>query len=155
MGTNYYAVRKLPNSIKGKICDLIENDLYDEANELFETNYEKVHIGKQSYGWKFLFNYNHFKYYDLNRKSIDKFLRNEDIILYNEYGEVINVDDFWEIVEKNKNKLDNMEYYKNNENLSFILMEEIVPYDLKGKYNVEGYEFYSDNLRFSTSTEFS
>ena len=33
MGTNYYAVKKLPNSIKGKICDLIENDLYEEANE--------------------------------------------------------------------------------------------------------------------------
>lgn len=155
MGTNYYAVRKLPRSIKGKICEMIENDQYEEAENLFKSNYEKVHIGKQSYGWKFLFNYNHFKHYELNKKSIDSFLRSGDITLYNEYDEVINVDDFWEMVERNKDKLDNMEYYKDNENLCFILVEESVPIDLMHKYKVECFEFYSDGLRFSTSTDFS
>lgn len=155
MGTNYYAVRKLPNSIKGKIYDLIENNQYEEAKDLFETNYEKIHIGKQSYGWKFLFNYNNFKYYELNRKSIDDFLRNDDIMFINEYNEIINIDDFWEMVDRNKDKMDNMEYYKDKENTCFILLEETVPFDLKDKYNVEGYEFYSDNLRFSASTDFS
>lgn len=155
MGTNYYAVKKLPNSIKGKICDLIENDLYEEANELFETNYEKIHIGKQSCGWKFLFNYNHFKYYDLTKESINNFLRNDEIIFFDEYGRVINVDNFWEMVENNKNKLDNMEYYSKSESLPFMLFEESIPYDLKDKYDVEGYEFYSDGLRFSSSTNFS
>ena len=155
MGTNYYAVKKLPNSIKGKICDLIENDLYEEANELFNTNYEKIHIGKQSCGWKFLFNYNHFKYYDLTKESINNFLRNDEIIFFDEYGRVINVDNFWEMVENNKNKLDNMEYYSKSESLPFMLFEESIPYDLKDKYDVEGYEFYSDGLRFSSSTNFS
>lgn len=155
MGTNYYAVKKLPNSIKGKICDLIENDLYEEANELFNTNYEKIHIGKQSCGWKFLFNYNHFKYYDLTKESINNFLRNDEIIFFDEYGRIINVDNFWEMVENNKNKLDNMEFYSKSESLPFILLEESIPYDLKDKYDVEGYEFYSDGLRFSSSTNFS
>lgn len=155
MGTNYYAVKKLPNSIKGKICDLIENDLYEEANELFNTNYEKIHIGKQSCGWKFLFNYNHFKYYDLTKESINNFLRNDEIIFFDEYGRVIDVDNFWEMVENNKNKLDNMEYYSKSESLPFMLFEESIPYDLKDKYDVEGYEFYSDGLRFSSSTNFS
>lgn len=155
MGTNYYAIRKLPRSIKGKINEMIENDLYDEAMSLFNENYEKIHIGKQSYGWKFLFNYNHFKFYDLNRDSIDLLLRNEDITLYNEYGEKVDIDEFWEMVDKNQDKLDNMKYYDTLENKSFILLDETIPYDLIGKYNVEGYEFYSDNLRFSSSTEFS
>ena len=155
MGTNYYAVKKLPNSIKGKICDLIENDLYEEANELFNTNYEKIHIGKQSCGWKFLFNYNHFKYYDLTKESINNFLRNDEIIFFDEYGRIINVDNFWEMVENNKNKLDNMEFYSKSESLPFMLFEESIPYDLKDKYDVEGYEFYSDGLRFSSSTNFS
>ena len=155
MGTNYYAVKKLPNSIKGKICDLIENDLYEEANELFNTNYEKIHIGKQSCGWKFLLNYNHFKYYDLTKESINNFLRNDEIIFFDEYGRVIDVDNFWEMVENNKNKLDNMEYYSKSESLPFMLFEESIPYDLKDKYDVEGYEFYSDGLRFSSSTNFS
>ena len=38
MGTNYYAIRKLPNSIKGKLCELFKNDLYDEAMSLFNDN---------------------------------------------------------------------------------------------------------------------
>lgn len=155
MGTNYYAIRKLPNSIKGKLCELFKNDLYDEAMSLFNDNYEKIHIGKQSYGWKFLFNYNNFKYYDLNRDSIDLFLRNNDILLYNEYNEPIDIDEFWEMVNKNNDKLDNKKYYANSPNISFILFEEMIPDNLKDKYDVECYEFYSDELRFSSSTEFS
>ena len=155
MGTNYYAIRKLPRSIKGKLCELLENDLYDEAKSLFNDNYEKIHIGKNSSGWKFLFNYNNFKYYDLNKESIDKFLRKEDIILCNEYKENINIDEFWDLVESNKDKLDNKEFYKDSDNLPFILMAEHVPHELKDKYDVECYEFYSDGLRFSSTTEFS
>ena len=155
MGTNYYAIRKLPKSIKGKICDLLENDLYDEAKSLFDYNYEKIHIGKQSYGWKFLFNYNNFKYYNLNKESIDKFLKNEDIQLCNEYNDKIEVNEFWDMVESNREKMDNRTYYKDSVNLPFILMAEHVPYELKDKYDVECYEFYSDGLRFSSTTEFS
>lgn len=155
MGTNYYAIRKLPRSIKGKICELLENDLYNEAKELFNTNYEEVHLGKSSCGWKFLFNYNHFKYYDLNRESITKFLNDENIIIYDEYHKEISIDDFWKMVESKKYGLDNKEYYKDNEQISFALLEERTPIDLLNKYDVEFYEFYSDGLRFSTSTEFS
>jgi hypothetical protein len=79
MGTNFYAIKQLPNSIKGKICELIETDRYDEAKKLFDDNYEKIHIGKSSFGWKFIFDYNHFKYYDLNRKSINDFLCRNDV----------------------------------------------------------------------------
>lgn len=155
MGTNYYAIRRLPRSIKGKICELLENDSYDDAKLLFDNNYEKIHIGKQSCGWKFLFNYNNFNYYDLNKKSIDNFLRNEDIIFCDEYKDIVNVDEFWKMVESNQDKLDNRTYYQNSENLPFILMAESVPYELKDKYDVECYEFYSDGLRFNSSTEFS
>ena len=45
------------------------------------------------------------------------------------------------MVENNKNKLDNMEYYSKSESLPFMLFEESIPYDLKDKYDVEGYEF--------------
>lgn len=155
MGTNFYAVKRLPRSIKGKICEMIENDRYGEAEDLFQTNYQKVHIGKLSYGWKFLFNYNHFKYYELNRESIDSFLRNKEITLYDEYNRVIPIDEFWLMVDKNQNKIDNKEYYKNTDNKSFLLLNETIPFDLTNKYDVEYYEFYSDGLRFSSSTDFS
>ena len=77
------------------------------------------------------------------------------IDLCNEYKENINIDEFWDLVESNKDKLDNKEFYKDSDNLPFILMAEHVPHELKDKYDVECYEFYSDGLRFSSTTEFS
>lgn len=154
MGTNFYAIKQLPNSIKGKICELIETDRYDEAKKLFDDNYEKIHIGKSSFGWKFIFDYNHFKYYDLNRKSINDFLCRNDVKLYDEYGEQVSIDDFWGLVDSKKDGYDNISFYKDSDTLPFLLFEELIPDDLK-EYNVEAYEFYSDDLRFASTTDFS
>ena len=154
MGTNFYAIKQLPNSIKGKICELIETDQYDEAKKLFDDNYEKIHIGKSSFGWKFIFDYNHFKYYDLNRKSINDFLCRNDVKLYDEYGEQVSIDDFWRLVDSKKDGYDNISFYKDSDTLPFLLFEELIPDDLK-EYNVEAYEFYSDDLRFASTTDFS
>lgn len=154
MGTNFYAIKQLPNSIKGKICELIETDQYDEAKKLFDDNYEKIHIGKSSFGWKFIFDYNHFKYYDLNRKSINDFLCRNDVKLYDEYGEQVSIDDFWRLVDSKKDGYDNLSYYKDSDTLPFLLFEELIPDDLK-EYKVEAYEFYSDDLRFASTTDFS
>jgi hypothetical protein len=154
MGTNFYAIKQLPNSIKGKICELIETDQYDEAKKLFDDNYEKIHIGKSSFGWKFIFDYNHFKYYDLNRKSINDFLCRNDVKLYDEYGEQVSIDDFWRLVDSKKDGYDNISYYKDSDTLPFLLFEELIPDDLK-EYKVEAYEFYSDDLRFASTTDFS
>lgn len=154
MGTNFYAIKQLPNSIKGKICELIETDQYDEAKKLFDDNYEKIHIGKSSFGWKFIFDYNHFKYYDLNRKSINDFLCRNDVKLYDEYGEQVSIDDFWKLVDSKKDGYDNISYYKDSDTLPYLLFEELIPDDLK-EYKVEAYEFYSDDLRFASTTDFS
>ena len=154
MGTNFYAIKQLPNSIKGKICELIEIDRYDEAKKLFDDNYEKIHIGKSSFGWKFIFDYNHFKYYDLNRKSINDFLCRNDVKLYDEYGEQVSIDDFWRLVDSKKDGYDNISFYKDSDTLPFLLFEELIPDDLK-EYKVEAYEFYSDDLRFASTTDFS
>lgn len=154
MGTNFYAIKQLPNSIKGKLCELIETDRYDEAKKLFDDNYEKIHIGKSSFGWKFIFDYNHFKYYDLNRKSINDFLCRNDVKLYDEYGEQVSIDDFWGLVDSKKDGHDNLSYYKDSDTLPFLLFEELIPDDLK-EYKVEAYEFYSDDLRFASTTDFS
>ena len=154
MGTNFYAIKQLPNCIKGKLCELIETDRYDEAKKMFDDNYEKIHIGKSSFGWKFIFDYNHFKYYDLNRKSINDFLCRNDVKLYDEYGEQVSIDDFWILVDSKKDGYDNISYYKDSDALPFLLFEELIPDDLK-EYKVEAYEFYSDDLRFASTTDFS
>lgn len=151
MGTNYYACRKLNKSNKENVIRLLDEDKYEELVEYVNENSSKIHIGKQSCGWQFLFNYNHFKYYDLNRKSINEFLLKYDII--DEYGNKINIEDFWYMVDSNAKMVNNKKYYASEPMLPFMILEEIVPLDLK-EYKVELREFYSDGLRFSSSTEF-
>lgn len=152
MGVNYYVCRKLSNDDKKKANELLENDKYAELIDFINDKSFKIHIGKQSCGWQFLFNHNDFKYYELNRNDIYNFLLKHEIV--NEYGEIISNDDFWKMVDNNIDKLNNKQYYEKEPMLPFMILDEIIPMNLR-KYNVELYEFYSDGLRFSSSTEFS
>lgn len=73
MGTNYYVIHKKTN--------------------------ECVHLGKSSGGWVFFFQTS--KYYEPNKKSINRFLKlNQPII--DEYDDNISILDFWELVESKK-----------------------------------------------------
>ena len=152
MGTNYYACRKMSIEDKKKAINLLNEEKYDELIDFINKKYSKIHIGKQSCGWQFLFNYNSFKYYSLNRKSINDFLSTNEII--DEYGNNIDIISFWNMVDSNIEKLNNITYYKSDPMLSFMVLEENIPLELK-EYNVILGEFYSDGLRFSSYTEFS
>lgn len=152
MGTNYYACRKLSDSNKKTTIKLLKEEKYDELVEFINENCSKIHIGKQSCGWQFIFNYNNFKYYDLNRKSINEFLSKNEIV--DEYGNKISIEDFWFMVDSNSHKVNNHKYYETEPMLPFMILDEEIPFELK-EYNVELGEFYSDDLRFSSSTNFS
>lgn len=155
MGTNYYAVKKVSNEKKKLMIELLMEDKYDDFDELYNSELKKIHIGKSSCGWKFLFNYNHFKFYEPTKESINNFLSSEDVTIYDEYGDKISVDKFWEMVDLKKGGIDNKEYYsKYEETFPYMMLEESIPSELI-KYNAECYEFYSDGLRFSTSCDFS
>ena len=60
MGTNYYAIKKVSKDKKTQMIHYIVNDMYDEFDELYNNEVKRIHIGKSSCGWKFLFNYNNF-----------------------------------------------------------------------------------------------
>ena len=95
MGTNIYARLHPDNQERKKLAlkikDAImtnEPDMYYQIENILEEHKEKypvIHLGKRSYGWKFLWAPNP-KYYCDNKRSIDLFLRREDVLLYNEYG---------------------------------------------------------------------
>lgn len=76
MGTNYYA--------KTNYCDKCDR-------------YDKVHIGKQSCGWSFLFS----DKYAENFLKLKERLDSGDII-EDEYGQVISSYDFFRIVDSTK-----------------------------------------------------
>lgn len=110
--------------------------------------------------------YDVFKYYDLTKESIKAFIDREDVEIYNEYNEKQNKEEFWQMAlnwgyEKDNKGWDGESYeeWEKSQNPNHKTYNYITDYVhfLKecgftmGKYNTD---FYSDGLRFSTSTEY-
>ena len=111
MSTNYY---RIPNQkvVREKYLNLVEqvsdmdifspSDVYNEFKTT-EKGFErwspwdefvdglKIHIGKRSSGWKFLWNFNDDKYYS-NKEQLFKFIRSGRIV--DEYGELQDTEEF-------------------------------------------------------------
>lgn len=82
------------------------------ANRKSKFENARIHIGKSSDGWKFLFNHNNWKYYDYSKESINAFLECCDCI-YNEYNEKITIEEFWTLVDSKKDGYNGRQYYEN------------------------------------------
>jgi hypothetical protein len=75
-----------------------EPDMYYQIESIldeYKKKYPVIHLGKQSCGWKFLWAPNP-KYYSDNKRSIDLFLHREDVLLYNEYGDILTPQEVWD-----------------------------------------------------------
>ena len=111
MSTNYYKIPKA-SEVRIKYLNLVEqiNDLDiwcpDNIGSGFRTVKRgfdylspwdvfledmKIHIGKRSSGWKFLWNFQDNKFYS-NKEELLTFIRSGRII--NEYGELIDTEEF-------------------------------------------------------------
>ena len=111
MSTNYYKIPKA-GEVRVKYLNLVEqiNDLDIWSSESImnefrdiEKGFErwsawdefidglKIHIGKRSSGWKFLWNFQDGKYYT-NKEELLKFIRSGRIV--DEYGEIQNTEEF-------------------------------------------------------------
>lgn len=105
MGTNIYARVNPPKAEREKfvlkVKEIVESDelfMFSKLHELvqeYSWDYPEVHLGKRSCGWQFLWAPNP-KWYENTKASIDKFLRREDVVLYNEYGEYLTPEEVWE-----------------------------------------------------------
>jgi hypothetical protein len=94
MGTNYYATPRDSDERKVMMVQCIMKHNYDELDDLIPR---KIHIGKSSAGWKYVFNHNDWKYFKKNRKSIASFLRECDIV--DEYKRKVTPEEFWSMVD--------------------------------------------------------
>ena len=138
MGTNFYA-RIIPTlEKKEELKKAVDDNDTSKIDKLFNELYGyveydstcdklvggKVHLGKRSAGWKFLWNPNLFikvkghleknevengheryrwikdgeecvKVYDLTKKAIKEFIDREDVEIYDEYGEKQDKEDFF------------------------------------------------------------
>lgn len=200
MGTNFYAQIKPTKAQKEALKAAIDNDefnnIQDMVHELYgEVAYDygtydggKIHLGKRSYGWTFLWNPNQYKvadgiivetvnemanvkkeyvshyklrnFYDLNKESIKGFVCRDDVTILNEYGEVIPNDEFFQMalswgqedgLDYDKYCEKNCDTYGTTYDTQYKMWLRSLGYTL----NRQEEDFYSDGLRFATTTEFS
>lgn len=164
MGTNYYRIPKSkemmerhqklydritrldwfnPSLIEGDFRDIKDpKDSWSMLNPWDEFTYDmKIHLGKQSNGWKFLWNWNSNKFYK-TKEELFKFIRDGRVV--NEYGELMDTEEFIEMaLEWNEEDGWDIEtYYKEHPDhrMNFLSNEK--------------HEEYIDGLRVSTSTDF-
>ena len=124
MGTNFYAriipreedKQKLIDAINDDRDDLIEDlasKLYGHRNE-YTRKGNKIHLGKRSGGWKFLWNSNVIRYaeghldenkqyvpvykydyvYPLTKQGITDFCNRKDVVITDDYGTIYNPEEF-------------------------------------------------------------
>jgi len=187
MGTNYYA-RVIPKEDKkNELINAVVHDNFDKvielANELYGSKGEyeesggQIHLGKNSYGWSFLWNPNVYYYcdgyfgenkeyvpvwkhkftYPLTKQGITDFVMQENVYIVDEYGEIQNKQEFLDWV-FTKEGLSHKEYYNSSEyNGRYIHRDDkqtIEKWTSLG-YEPEYGEFFADGLRFSTFQNFS
>ena len=167
MSTNYYRIPKA-GEVRLKYLDLVEkiNDLDIWSSESImnefrdiEKGFErwsawdefidglKIHIGKRSSGWKFLWNFQDGKFYT-NKEELLKFIRSGRII--DEYGELQNTEEFI----KMSLEWGQPDGYVYDEN--YIEKQRKQPnYRPSFIYESNYYDKEIDGLRVSSSVEFS
>ena len=111
MSTNYYRIPKA-SEVRIKYLDLVERinnlDIWSPDNIMnefsdIERGFErwspwdvfidglKIHVGKRSSGWKFLWNFQDNKFYT-NKEELFKFIRSGRVV--DEYGELQDTEEF-------------------------------------------------------------
>lgn len=90
MGTNFYARIILKEEDIKRVHRIIDGYLTGNTleidDDILKDAVQKIHLGKRSSGWQFLWQANP-KYYQDNLESIKEFLSRDDVIIYNEYEE--------------------------------------------------------------------
>jgi hypothetical protein len=144
MGTNYYAIPQATDEDLESYIKLVKERNF---NELIKIIPQKFHIGKSSFGWKFLFNHNNWQYFNKNLKSMKSVLRKS--IITDEYGYEVSSEDFWKIVKSQEGGMDNKQYY---ENLDRTTANRLYSNMMKDTNYGQEYHF---GLFFSDCTNFS
>lgn len=200
MGTNFYALRLPTRERKNKLSSLLEGtDFYQIQQEIDRTFGDfgmdgdiptggKIHLGKRSAGWKFLWNPNmwcvkhghitngsyipepntFFSLYPLTKVGIWDFLKNPNIVVINEYNEKQNKENFFNdainwTTWQGEPAWDSKTYSEWERSQGNNVDTYPCRNDLIKELISRGYEmisescsdFYSDGLRFATTTEFS
>ncbi len=160
MSTSYYAYIKIKPSVKDELKKAIDEDNLIELESLHENVEMGIPVGHRAGGWKFSWSpYNkHIKTLDV--KGIKEFVYRDDVVIYNEYREIMNKDEFLEMAFNwgKDDGWDSETYHKEHPDERRYPVSEyqhqvcraLNNRGLSVKFN-DSYqcEFYSDGLRWS------
>ena len=163
MSTAYYAYIKMKPSQKEALIKAIADDKLLEFEHLIDENVESsIPVGHRAGGWKFSWSpYNkHLKSLDV--KGIKEFVYRDDVVIYNEYREILDKDEFLKMAFDwgKDDGWDSISYYKEHPNepqlpatdyqrTVYKFVNEHFPdktIKFESSYQCE---FYSDGLRWS------
>lgn len=165
MSTNFYIRKKMNKEHHDVLIGMINNYEVENVEDFIHENFEKIHIGKRSCGWEFLWNFNDGKYYTSGKELLD-LLKSGEYIMLDEYNrQYPTFEKFWEEISPwiktdqdnpiDEHLLDLETYYKTKYSGEHIYYEKTTLIEkYKELYNIDvnDYgEFRSDDLRFSTS----
>lgn len=153
MGTNFYVKIKLTEAQKKSINEYLSKDDYKSARDILD-NTNDIHIGKHSYGWKFLWNVNNFKYFGKSKKEMFDWLKDKDII--DEYDKHYTFDQFIKRIRITEG-YDLESYYKDNpDSYPDFSYFYTIPIEFPSKgLNINQFcEFYLDDCRCTCYTDF-
>ena len=131
----------------------------DKLNEINK----RIHICKRSCGWQIGFDHNNGEYYQPTRKSLEEFLSQPGMVIFDEYNNEYTYEEFWkEIDEHNANPYNNYDSKKYIENqIKYNYPPDyICKSDINKVKEIFGIEttvndFYNDGLRWIVFTDFS
>ena len=161
MGTNFYCKRIPTQEQLNSIAKLVVSKQIDEAIDKLNEANERIHICKCSCGWQVGFDHNNGEYYQPTRKSLEEFLSQPGMVIFDEYNNEYTYDEFWkEIDEHNantRNTWDSKKFTQEitiSDNSSYICLPDIHKvkelFDIDTSYN----DFYNGGLRWIVFTDF-
>ena len=161
MGTNFYCKRIPKQEQLNSIAKLVVSKQIDEAIDKLNEANERIHICKCSCGWQVGFDHNNGEYYQPTRKSLEEFLSQPGMVIFDEYNNEYTYDEFWkEIDEHNanpRNTWDSKKFTQEitiSDNSSYICLPDIRKvkelFDIDTSYN----DFYNGGLRWIVFSDF-
>lgn len=163
MGTNFYFIPKMSEEDVQDILlsakKLAESKDYSDLEELKNKAHKvvtEIHLGKRSAGWQFLWNHNDLKYYNPDLKSIQKFLKETEGTIKDDYGQVYTYKEFFEEIEdwlyRDENHITAEDYDKKYNEITFTTSRTLKVG--RKTYKSSKGEFLINDLRFADVTEF-
>jgi hypothetical protein len=161
MGTNFYC-RRIPtqdqlNEIAGLVCN---HQIDDAIDKLHEVN-KQIHICKRSSGWQIGFDHNNGEYWQPTRESVNAFISQSDIIVFDEYKKEYTTEEFWDAIdEHNRDPNNNWDSTKDieeqiNDNCSCVICWPDIR-KVKEMFSIRTNvnDFYNGGLRWNVFTDF-